>query len=434
MGNPMRDVSAPGTNNSEAGAGRDFWIFWAGQTVSNMGNAITLLVIPLLIFKLTGSALNLAIGTAAVYLPYLLFGLWIGAGVDRLDRRHVMIVSDIGRTLMLGSIPVLAAMGMLHVWWVYLAGFVNSTLGIAFNTAEFASIPHLVDRRNLVSANGRIQASYSVSTVAGPLIAGMFLAIASPETVLLFDSVTFVVSIVSLKFIQRSLNPAAREVGKPVTLRGDVVEGLRYVWRHPVLRSISIMMALVNFIGVTTSAQLVFFAKERFAASDGRVSLLYSAGGAGVVILSLTAGLLRRRWSFSKVALGALLFNGLLTALFALTPYFWVALPIWAFSAGFGILFNINTGSLRQMIVPDHLLGRVSSVAAVLAWSGIPVGSFLGGLAIQWSGSVSLVYMGIGIAIAIIAAVFSLSALGHAERYLEVEEREPERQNERVAA
>ncbi len=430
----MRELSTITQHPNPNRAGSDFWIFWGGQTVSNMGNAITLLVIPLLIFKLTGSALNLAIGTAAVYLPYLLFGLWIGAAVDRLDRRYVMIVADIGRTLMLISVPAFAAAGILHVWWVYLVGFSNSTLGIAFNTAEFASIPHLVDRRNLVSANGRIQASYSVSMVAGPLVAGVFLSITSPETILFFDALTFIVSIISLLFVRRSLNPAARAIVQRASLRGDVLEGLRYVWRNPVLRSISIMMALVNFVGVTTSAQLVFFAKERFNASDGRVSLLYSVGGAGVVVLSLSAGILRRHWNFSKVALGALLLNGLLTAIFALTPFYWVALPLWAFAAGFGILFNINTGSLRQLIVPDHLLGRVSSVASVLAWSGIPIGSFLGGLAIEWSGDAAIVYFGIGIAIAMIAAVFSFSALGRAEQYLDPAIPDSEQEAEPIAA
>jgi MFS family permease len=428
MNNPSASHRPPAE-----GAGSDFWIFWAGQTVSNFGNAITLLVIPLLIFKLTGSALNLAIGTAAVYLPYLFFGLWIGAAVDRLDRRTVMIVADIGRALMLGTIPFLADTGMLHIWWVYVVAFMNSTLAIAFNTAEFASIPHLVDRDNLVSANGRIQASYSVATVAGPLIAGVFLGFVTPETVLFFDAFTFVVSIGSLLLIRRSLNPAKREQKAPTNLRSDVVEGLRYVWGHPVLRAISIMMALINFVGATTGAQLVLFAKERFAASDERVSLLYSASGVGVVLLSLSAGALRKRWSFGRVALTALLLDGLLTAAFALTANYWAALTIWGIAGGFGVLFNINTGSLRQLIVPDHLLGRVSSVASVVAWSGIPLGAFLGGLAIEWSGSVVLVYASIGILIAITAAVFSFSALGHADDFLDIPESTADRVPESIA-
>src|SRR6185312_13191462 len=237
----------------------------------------------------------------------------------------VMIVADVGRALMLGTIPFLAGAGLLHVWWVYVVGFLNSTLAIAFNTSEFASIPHLVDRNNLVTANGRIQASYSVSTVAGPLIAGVFIGFMAPETVLFFDAGTFLISIVSLLLIRRSLNPTEREHREPTRLRNDVVEGLGNVWRHPVLRAISIMMALINFVGATTGAQLVFFAKERFHASDGRVSLLYSVGGIGVILLSLSAGMLRRRWSFGRVALSALFLNGLLVAGFALTPYYWIA-------------------------------------------------------------------------------------------------------------
>ncbi|HEX3722595.1 MAG TPA: MFS transporter [Nitrolancea sp.] len=413
--------------------GSDFLIFWGGQTISNFGNAITLLVIPLLIFKLTGSALNLAISSAAEFLPYLLFGLWIGAAVDRLDRRTVMIVADLGRALMLGTIPFLADAGLLHVWWVYVVGFMNSTLAIAFNTSEFASIPHLVDRSDLVTANGRIQASYSVATVAGPLIAGVFVGFVAPETVLFLDSATFLISIVSLLLIRRSLNAAEHEQQELTRLRQDVVEGLGYVWRNPVLRAISIMMALINFVGASTGAQIVYFAKERFHASDGRVSLLYSVGGIGVVLLSLSAGSLRKRWSFSRVALTALFINGILTAGFALMPNYWAALTIWGLLSGCGILFNINTGSLRQMIVPDHLLGRVSSVASVLAWSGIPLGSFLGGLAIEWTGSVEIVYISIGILVALIAATFSFTALGHADQFLDVPQPAVEREAEPAA-
>ena len=262
--NDVKQARPPGE-----GTGPDFLIFWAGQTISNFGNAITLLVIPLLIFKLTGSALNLAISSAAEFLPYLLFGLWIGAAVDRLDRRTVMIVADVGRAIMLGTIPFLADAGLLHVWWVYVVGFMNSTLAIAFNTSEFASIPHLVDRDNLVTANGRIQASYSVATVAGPLIAGVSVGFVAPETVLFLDSGTFLISIVSLLLIRRSLNAAEREQREPTRLRQDVVEGLGYVWRNPVLRAISIMMALINLSAPRPAHRLSTSPKSAFMPAMG---------------------------------------------------------------------------------------------------------------------------------------------------------------------
>jgi MFS family permease len=401
-----------------AGQTRDFWIFWLGQTISNLGNAITLLAVPLLIFRLTGSALNHAAATVATYLPYAQFGLVIGAWVDRVDRKRLMLGADAVRALLLASIPIHSWSGTLSIWWVYVVGFLCSTLGIGFQSAEFAAIPSLVDKRDLVSANGRIQASYAAASVAGPLLAGLLFGLAGPVNVLLFDAATFAVSVASLALIRRSFNPPADEVAPSGGLRAEIVDGLRYVLRHPVLRAISLMMALVNFVASTTTTQLVFFAKERFAASDARISLLYSAGGAGMVLLSLLAGRLRRRWSFSGVALSALVADGLLTVAFALAPSYWVALPIWGLVAGAGILFNINTGSLRQTIVPNHLLGRVVSVAGVLAWSSIPLGSFLGSLLITWTGSVALIYGGIGLTMALIATLFSFSALAHADRYL----------------
>src|SRR5579884_1602636 len=185
---------------------RDFWKFWIGQTVSNVGNAVTLFALPLLIFKLTGSAFSLGLMTAAEFLPYLLFGLVIGAWVDRVDRRRLMIAADATRAALVASIPLLAAVGHLSLWWVYAAGFLGSTLAICFNAAEFAAIPSLVPAGELVAANGRIQASYAAATVAGPLLGGVLIAVVRVEDVLLLDTLSFVASVVSLALIRTSFN------------------------------------------------------------------------------------------------------------------------------------------------------------------------------------------------------------------------------------
>src|SRR3954464_7986938 len=105
----------------------DFWKFWFGQTISNLGSSISLFALPLLVFKLTGSALDLAIASATSFLPYLLFGLVIGAWVDRVDRKRLMIITDMLRALVLASIPLLAALGQLPLWCIYAAGFLIST-------------------------------------------------------------------------------------------------------------------------------------------------------------------------------------------------------------------------------------------------------------------------------------------------------------------
>lgn len=397
----------------------DFLRFWTGQTISQLGSSFTQFATPLLVFHLTHSAVNLGIATAANFVPYLLFGLVIGAWVDRLDRKRMMIVVDLGRGAVIASLPLLSALGTLEVWHVYAVGFASTVLTIFFEAGEFAAIPSLVPTDDLVDANGKIQASYSAAAVAGPLLAGLLLALVAVQELFLIDAASFGLSALALWSVRRSFNATAPEEKEPSSIRADVAEGLRYVLSNPVLRNISLMMALFNFVGVSVFTQLVLFAKDRLSATDTEVGLLFSAGSLGVVVLGLLAGRLRRRLRFGPAALGSLGLIGALTALFAFTRAYWLALPLWAVIEGLGIFFNINTGSLRQAIVPNHLLGRIMSVAGVLGWSAIPLGSLLGGLAVHWTGSVVTVYAGIGAVECVIAAwFFFASPLGHAEDYL----------------
>lgn len=395
----------------------DFWTFFVGQTASNLGTSFTLFALPLLVYKLTGSSLNLAITTAADMLPYLLFGLLIGAWVDRVDRKRLMIVTDLTRAAVIATIPLMAALGHLTVIWIYGVAFVQATLGIFFNSAEFATIPSLVRMDDLVAANGRVQASYSAAQVLGPVLGGVLVLLVPVPALMLFDAGSFLISVFSLLLIRTSFNQAD-EARERTHIWRDVADGLRYVLSHPVLRNISAMMALVNFVATTAGSQLVLFATVRLGASYSQVAWLYAAGSFGVVVMGLLAGVFRKRWSFSRVALGALMIEGLLTIAFAFMRIYWIGLVIWGLAGGLGILFNINTGSLRQAIVPNHLLGRVVSVASVLAWSAIPLGSLLGGYAIERTGNVALVYAVIGALTFLIPLGFSFTALGHAERYI----------------
>src|SRR5690348_3903034 len=337
----------------------DFWKYWTGQTISNLGSSVTLFALPLLVYKLTGSSINLGITGAAEFLPYLLFGLILGAWTDRVNRKRMMIFTDFGRAAIVATIPLLAILHILPIWWIYVVGFIHSTLTICFESGQFAAIPSLVGQDDLVTANGRIQASYSAAQIAGPILAGLLVTVVPLTSLMLIDSFSFLVSSFSLIIVRTGFNVRPEEEGKKTSIRSDVIEGLRYVLSHPVLRNISMMMAMVNFVSTASYAQLVLFAKVRLSASDAQVSLLYSAASLGVVIMGLLAGPLRKRWSFSAVALGALMTEGLLVIVFAQMRWYWIAAFIWMLAGGLGILFNINTGSLRQAIVPNHMLGRV---------------------------------------------------------------------------
>ena len=398
----------------------DFWKFWTGQTISNLGSSFTQWAVPLLVYKLTHSAVSLGAATAATFLPYLLFGLLLGAWMDRVDRKKAMIALDLLNAAVIFSIPLVASFGHLSVGVIYAVTFIQSTISIAFQAGEFAAIPSLVSTDDLVTANGRIQATYSAAQVAGPLLAGLFVSFMSIQWVMALDSASFVVSALSLSLIGRSFNVVSDEPKEATTILHDVREGLRYVIGHPVLRNISLMMALINFVGATTFTQLVLFAHDRLDVGPRGVGALFAAGAGGVVVTGLLAGRLRKRFSFTALAMTSLMLMGAAEVVFAGMRWFWIALPLWAVSSGLGILFNINTGSLRQAIVPNHMLSRILSIAAVLAWSAIPAGALIGGFVVKATGNVALVYGLIGILNICIAAFFRFfTALGDAQRYVD---------------
>jgi len=399
-------------------ARRDFWKFLTGQTISVLGSAFSGFALPLLIFQLTHSPLSLAIATATFALPHLLFGLFIGAWVDRVDRKRLMIAVDVLMALAVAVIPILALLHQLNVLWIYAVQFAVSSLGLVFEQAEFTAIPSLVGDGDLVTANGRINASYQASEVAGPTIAGAIATVVSIPALLVIDSISYLVSATVLLTIKVGFNRSTREQKQSTKILADIGEGLRYVWSHPVLRNVSLMMMLFNLVNSTFYAQSVYYAKVRLHTSNFELGLFFAAGSVGAILFSLMAGKLRRRLSFSKVVIGCLALSGVCTVIFASIPWLWLALPILLLREGLLSLLNINTFSLRQAIVPDHMLGRVLSVAGVLAFSAMPLGSIAGGILIERTHNVALVFGGMGVVLFLIPLAFSLTALGHADRYL----------------
>jgi hypothetical protein len=226
----------------------DFGKFWLGQTISTLGSSFTSFAFPLLIFKLTGSALNLA------------------------------------------------------------------------------AIPALVPQEEIVTANGRLQAGYATAKVFGPLLAGLLILVMALPKLLLLDAASFLISAGSLLLVSTSFTTISDERTASMSLGQAIGEGLRYVLNHPIFRWMTLLLLLVNFILPTSSAELVFFAKHWFAASDTQIGLLYAGGSLGTVVFSLIAGRLRKRWSFGVLTLGALMMEGMFTALPAATHWYGVLL------------------------------------------------------------------------------------------------------------
>ena len=415
----MPDFSSEGPRRQSRS---DFGKFWLGQTISTLGSSFTSFAFPLLIFQLTGSALNLALTVTATVLPYLLFGLIVGAWVDRVNRKRLMVMTDLMRALVVASIPLASVLGLLSVWWIYAVAFLSSTLTICFDAANFAAIPALVPQEGIVTANGRLQAGYATAKVFGPLLAGLLILVIALPMLLLLDAASFLISAGSLLLVSTSFTTISDERTASMSLGQAIGEGLRYVLNHPIFRWMTLLLLLVNFILPTSSAELVFFAKHWFAASDTQIGLLYAGGSLGTVVFSLIAGRLRKRWSFGVLTLGALMMEGMFTALPAATHWYGVLLLSWVLRGGVDVLFTISTYSLAQIAVPNRLLGRVITFIRVLTWSTGALGALLGGLAIAWTNNVALVYAAVGLLILGIALAFFFTPLGHAEQFLPKEE------------
>ena len=400
------------------GLGADYWKYWISTIISQLGSRFTQFALPLFVYTLTGSAFDLGVATTLSFLPSLLFGLLFGAYADRLDRKRLLVWGSLGKALAIVSIPGLAVLDALTLWWVYVAIFLHSSLMALTGPAEFAAMPNLVGRENLTRANGYLQAGISVARVAGPLLAGLLVALVPVYGLLFFDAASYAVAALVLASVGTALN-APPDAGRPATtIRQDIGEGLRYLWGQPVIRNIALMIALTNFLEITIDAQLVLFAKERLGADNFGVGLLYSVAGASIALTSLLADRLRRRLTFGRATVGALMAYGLLAVAMASTSWYWFAVATWALMMACGILFDISSQTLSQTIVPDRLLGRVQSVSRVMALSTVPLGAFLGGIVVERTQNVALVYGCIGASIFLISLAFSFTALGRAERHL----------------
>jgi Transmembrane secretion effector len=398
--------------------GTDFGIFWTGQVISTLGSSVTSFALPLLVFNLTGSSLNLALTVVVQVLPYLLFGLFLGAWVDRVKRKRLMILTDILRAVMIASIPLLAALGLLSVWWIYLVGFVNATLSISFDAASFAAVPSLASQETLVWANGQIQAGYSTAKVIGPLLAGALLIAVPLPMLVLVDACSFLVSAGSFVWIKRSFNNTARNEKAKTSLRQDISEGLRCVLGNPLLLWMTLFLLGINFMLPTTGTQIVLFALQWFAATNSQIGFFYASGSIGTVLFSLIASRLRKHVSFGVFVLGSMLLEGVLTAALPLSHVYLIGLLLWGLRGGVDVLFTIGSYSLTQVIVPDQLLGRVITFIRVFTWSTASVGALLGGLVIEWSGNVGLVYAGVGLLVCCSSLAFAFTPMGHAERFV----------------
>jgi MFS family permease len=386
-------------------ANRDFKVVLAGQAVSALGDAISLTAMPLLVLFLTGSGALMGIVGALQLLPDLALGLVAGALADRWDRRRMMMWADAGRAVLTALIPLSFWLGLPTMAVILVVALPVNALRVLSDAGFTSAVPSLVGREHLGRANSYLEATLSVPFIIGPAIAGVLVATVGPAETIAIDAASFAVSAFSLLFVRRPLR-ADRTAGTP-RLLADIREGVAFVWRHAVLRSV---IAYWSAIAITTAALIP--ALGYYITVDRRFGpelfgFVGSAWSVGYLLGSLLAGRLgRRRVGVRMLATGAVIGALLIVvATTAVAPLYLAA----GFLVGAALaVLLVSYMTLRSSVTPDELLGRVGSTARTLSLGLQPLAMLAGGALIEAAdGGVALTVMG-GLALAA-SLLFALS-------------------------
>jgi hypothetical protein len=384
--------------------------FLAARTISLCGNALTLVAMPVLVYRLTGSAALTAVMTAVETLPYLLVGLAAGALADRWRRRRVMVVTAAGSGAALLTVPAADAAGVLSVGQLIVVGLAVATCFVFFDAATFGVVPQLVGRDRLASATSTLVTVGTAIAVVGPLVGGVLVTVAPPAWVIGVDALAYLVAawlLAGLRW-QGSEDRTSRP-GRPA-LRVDITEGLRAIRDHPVVLRLTVLGIGSSLAGGATTGLLVVVGVQQLGlgADDPALGRLFAAAAAGTFV----AGLLLPRLQ-ARAGVGVITTVGFVVAFAALqglaaTRSLAVALAVVAVFHAATTTLIVNGIVTRQVVTPAHLQSRVNTTARLVAWGGSPLGAVLAGLLAESAGTqTALRVASLGLLVSVVGAVFS---------------------------
>jgi len=356
---------------------RNFTIFWLGQSLSNVGDAVALIAMPLLVLQITGSVAQMGFVTATVGVAMLIAGIVAGPIADHVDRRLFMIRCDLARMVIYAAIPVGWWIAGPQRWLIFCTAGLGAFFGMCFSVTYIAAIPNLVDRDQVTDANGRLQASTAVASVLGPALAGLIAARFDPATALGVDALSFALSAVSLACIRLRKTATVRSHEPSTSRIAELLAGVRFLWRQPVLRALTWMIAGFSFLTMGGLDLFVYHLKHDLGQNDRAVGLVFSVASSGAIAGGLLAAPARRRWGFAVCYLGSAIVEGVILAGIGLAPTVALMLPLTAGFLFLEILKGVNSIAVRQQVTPDHLLGRVTAAFWTINSAPGPIGAAL---------------------------------------------------------
>jgi MFS family permease len=369
------------------GKHRDFNLLWVGQSVSMLGSSVSSVALPITaVIFLQATAFQVGLLTFMESVAYLPLSLFAGVLVDRLYRRPLMIISDLGRGVVIGLIPVLALADVLNMETLYACVLVAGVLTVLFDIAYQAFVPSLLPESLLIRGNGRLELSRHVTGLAGPGIAGAAIAAFQAPLVIAADAVSYLVSAVSLLLI-RKREPAPGPSSRPAPRQvlSDIWEGIDAVFGNRYIRPVALNATAFNFLSQMILTLFVLYATRDMGVPAGWIGLIFTAGSLGGVAGSLLIGRAIDRFTFGPSFLG-----GMILMRAALLCIGLVRGPQPVVIAGFTVLWfvamlglvasNTCVVTLRQVAVPDRLRGRMNAAYRTLTLGVTPLAALVAGI------------------------------------------------------
>jgi MFS family permease len=379
--------------------GASYWKLWTATAISNLGDGVSMVAYPWLASAVTRSPILIAAAGFASRLPWLIFTLHAGVLTDRFDRRKLIVAMDFMRGLLtvfvgfvvffnkdsFSALDELATITNLETNWpIYFTLLITAFLfGLAEvlrdNSAQ-TLMPSVVDKENLEKANGRMWSAESLTnSFIGPPLGSLLIGIAI-FIPFFFDAVSFFFAVALIASLKGTFKPVADDKPREkINFKAEIKEGYAWLWAHPLLRPMAIILGSMNGLGTMVGATFILFAQEVLETSVFTFALLGTAGAVGGTVGGLLAPKVSAKLGSGRSLAMTLAAAPIGSLIIALTTTWQVVWVVVVFETFFAILWNTITVSLRQSIIPTHLLGRVNSVYRFFAWGSIPIGMFVGG-------------------------------------------------------
>jgi predicted MFS family arabinose efflux permease len=358
---------------------RDFQLLWSGQAVSTLGSAVSSIAYPLLVLSITNSPAAAGIARFLGTLPYILFQLPAGAVVDRVNRRRLMIACDVGRLLALASIPLSAWFGLLSVAQIVVVAFIEATLFVMFRLAEQSAVRMVVNPEHYSAALSQNEARIRMANLLGTPIGG-FLFDLGRTLPFLADAVSYLISLVTLVLIRAPFEEARTAERRHVLV--EIREGVSWLWGQPYILIINLVASASNLI-FQIVALVVIVAQQHRGASGTMVGLTLAGFGLGGLAGSVAGGWRARRLRPNTIVLMTVWLWVALTPLVGLIGNTVLLIAVLGALSFMGAVWNIAGNTIYFRLVPDRLIGRVSSVASLTSFGALPLGALAAGLLVQ---------------------------------------------------